>query len=266
MPLSSPLIFIHYGPARYLRWTLEAARRTNPEKRIILLGDQSNRHFTQGVAEFFFFEEFATGKPLQEFVRIFQVIQGERHRYTKEGGVEKWLQFVFRRWFLIDEFLKKEAIDSFWTFDSDTLLLESLDNVENRFRHVEATTQCRGKCLNAWVGSQSLVERYVCCINELFKDLLYLEQQRKRLLRDLTLSFNEMDAFEEFDRDGRKGKLLRKLGPNFPWGIVTSEIGNNYVKNLGPIPKVDGIDNLKVINVCPVGTTQWRIYFNCEPI
>jgi len=79
-------------------------------------------------------------------------------------------------------------------------------------------------------------------------------------------NFEYMDAFEEFDRDGRKGKLLRKLGPNFPWGIVTSEIGNNYVKNLGPIPKADGIDNLKVINVCPVGTTQWRIYFNCEPI
>ena len=198
MPLSSPLIFIHYGPARYLRWTLEAARRTNPEKRIILLGDQSNRHFVQGVAEFFFFEEFATGKPLQEFERVFQVIQGEHHRYTKEGGVEKWLQFVFRRWFLINEFLKKEQIDSFWTFDSDTLLLESLDNVENRFRHVEATTQCRGKCLNAWVGSQSLVERYVCCINELFNDSIYLEKQKKRLLYDVTLSFNEMDAFEEF--------------------------------------------------------------------
>jgi hypothetical protein len=79
-------------------------------------------------------------------------------------------------------------------------------------------------------------------------------------------NFEYMDAFKEFDGDGRKGKLLRKLGPNFPWGIVTSNIGNNLVKNLGPIPKVDGIDNLKVINVCPVGTTQWKIYFNCEPI
>lgn len=79
-------------------------------------------------------------------------------------------------------------------------------------------------------------------------------------------NFEYMDAFKEFDGDGRKGKLLRKLGPNFPWGIVTSNIGSNIVKNLGPIPKVDGIDNIKVINVCPVGTTQWKIYFNCKPI
>jgi hypothetical protein len=79
-------------------------------------------------------------------------------------------------------------------------------------------------------------------------------------------NFEYMDAFKEFDGDGRKGKLLRKLGPNFPWGIITSNIGANIVKNLGPIHKVDGIDNLKVINVCPFGTTQWKIYFNCKPI
>jgi hypothetical protein len=75
-----------------------------------------------------------------------------------------------------------------------------------------------------------------------------------------------MEAFNEFDTDGQKGKLLRKLGPKFPWGIVTSKIGNSVIKNLGPIPKVDGLDNIKVINVCPVGTTSWKISFNCKPI
>jgi len=77
---------------------------------------------------------------------------------------------------------------------------------------------------------------------------------------------NYMEAFSEFDNDGRINKLLKKLGPNFSWGIVTSKIGGNIVKNLGPIPKIDGLDNIKVINVCPVGSTSWNIYFNCEPI
>jgi hypothetical protein len=75
-----------------------------------------------------------------------------------------------------------------------------------------------------------------------------------------------MEAFSEFDNDGRKAKLLKKLGSKFPWGIVTSKIGDSVVKNLGPIPKVDGLDNIKVINVCPVGTTSWKISFNCKPI
>ena len=77
---------------------------------------------------------------------------------------------------------------------------------------------------------------------------------------------NYMEAFSEFDNDGRKGKLFKKLGPNFPWGIVTSKIGYGIVKNLGPIPKVNGLDNIKVINVCPVGSTSWKIHFNCKPI
>lgn len=75
-----------------------------------------------------------------------------------------------------------------------------------------------------------------------------------------------MQSFREFDDDGKRGKLLKSLGPNFPWGIVTSKIGGSIVKNLGPIPKVEGIDEIKVINVCPVGTTQWKIYFNCKPV
>lgn len=74
-----------------------------------------------------------------------------------------------------------------------------------------------------------------------------------------------MEAFAEFDKDGKKKKFLKKLGTNFPWGILTSNIGTNIVSNLGPIPKVDGINTLKVINVCPVGTTQWKIYVNCKP-
>ena len=195
---SPPLIFIHYGPARYLRWTLQAARRTNPEKRIILLGDESNRSFARGTADFFLFENYANGTALAEFERVFQIIQGERHHFHKHGGIEAWLKFVFRRWFLMHEFLKSEKIDSFWTFDSDTLLLAPLAPREKNFSAFEATTQCRGMCLNAWVGSRRLVERYLTCINELFNDEIYLQGQRERFTKELGLAFNEMDAFSEF--------------------------------------------------------------------
>lgn len=194
----APLLFIHYAPASYLTWTLRAARRTNPEKRIILLGDESNRAATRGIAEFFPFEEYAVGKKLAEFDRSFQIIQGKRHQFHKQRGIEFWLKFVFRRWFLIHEFLKIERIDSFWIFDSDTLLLSSLKLREQFFSEVEATTQCQGKCLNGWVASQHLVERYITCINQLFNDSSYLQAQQERLKKHAGLAFNEMDAFTEF--------------------------------------------------------------------
>jgi len=196
----APILFIHYGPAAYLRWTLRCARKTNPEKRVILLGDRSNRRFVPETVEFFPFEEFSSGVKHARFRKVFQVIQGERHRFTKHGGMEVWLEFVFRRWFLIEEFLSIGGIDSFWTFDSDTLILAPLGPREDRFRDVEATTQCRGECLNGWVGRFQLVEDFTSCILELFSDAAFLEAQRERLRTHSGLAFNEMDAFGEFRR------------------------------------------------------------------
>jgi len=100
---SSPIIFIHYGPAHYLKWTLETARRTNPEKMIVLLGDSSNRRFAGCGVQFVDFETMAGGEKELEFQKIFQVIQGARHRFNKHGGIEAWLKFVFRRWFPVKQ-------------------------------------------------------------------------------------------------------------------------------------------------------------------
>lgn len=201
----APIIFIHYGPATYLSRTLRCARRTNPDKRIILLGDRANRCFAAGAAEFFPFEKFSAGAKHARFREVFQVIQGERHRFTKYAGMDVWLKFVFWRWFLIEEFLMREKIDSFWTFDSDTLLLVPLEPREARFSDVEATSQCRDECLNGWVGSAELVARYTSCILDLFGDQNFLDAQRERLKIHAGLAFNEMDAFSYF----RKKEVVR---------------------------------------------------------
>ena len=51
-----PIIFISYSPAHYLRWTLAISRRSNPSKRIFLLGDATNKRSVRGVAEVVDFE------------------------------------------------------------------------------------------------------------------------------------------------------------------------------------------------------------------
>jgi hypothetical protein len=197
------ILFIHYGAAHYLRWALAAARRSNPGKRIVLLGDAANRQSARGVAEFVDFESLGGTAKEQEFQRVFQVIQGERHRFNKANGVEFWLKFVFRRWFLIEAFLEKEGLESFWTFDTDTLVLADLAATEGRFRRFEAMSQCMNRCLNGWVGGRALVSRFTQSILDQFSDQPYLDSQRKRLKLHAGLSFNEMDAFSEFrSREG----------------------------------------------------------------
>ena len=198
--MGPPIIFIHYGASTYLRRSLRCARLTNPDKRIYLLGDNSNRHLARGVSIFEDFEDFAGGRKERDFQAVFQVIQGERHRFNKSKGVEYWLKFVFRRWFLIENFLSREGIDAFWTFDSDTMILAPLGPREERFSQTAATTQCRGRCLNGWVGSAGLVSRYTDCILSLFHDETFLESQRELLKTHAGLAFNEMDAFCEFQK------------------------------------------------------------------
>jgi hypothetical protein len=74
-----------------------------------------------------------------------------------------------------------------------------------------------------------------------------------------------MNFFKDFDKTGNKRKLISNLGGNFPWGILDSPIKQSVVTNIGPIKKVDGIDEIKVINVAPVGTTKWQVSLNCKP-
>lgn len=196
----APIIFIHYGGAPFLSCALRHARRSNPAKRIFLLGDEENRSFAKGVAEFVPYKDLCKGRKSDDLLSRFRPIEGPDHQFNKLRGTRTWLRFVFLRWFCIEEHIRREGFERFWTFDSDTLLLADLSSRENRFRDFDATTQCRGRCLNGWVGSRQIVTNYTQCMIDLYGDNLFLGAQEKRVASQTGLAFNEMDAFEEFQR------------------------------------------------------------------
>ncbi len=195
---SAPIIFIHYGDASYLRHTIQAARASNPDKRIIFLGDESNRHLAQLGAEHYLFNDFNTGPEIERFSRVFQLIKGENHTYRKLHGADHWTRFVFLRWFLILNFLRRENIGAFWTFDSDTLILAPLAPREARFAAYDCTEQCVAQCMNGFVSGPGVVSAYVEKINELFERPDYLEAQRAALRKTPGLAFTEMNAYVTF--------------------------------------------------------------------
>lgn len=199
MAKSSPIVFIHYGAADYLGRSLRCAVRSNPDKQVFLLGDSNNR-FLGGDGVLFVDCGDLASEAATKFDTVFTPIEGSRHKFNKSGGTKKWLTFVFRRWFVIAEFLRRQNIDRFWTFDSDTLVLGPLGPREKHFASYEATSQCRDCCLNGWIGSRHLVERYTECMLSLFQDEYYLATQRARIRKQAGLAFNEMDAFCEFRR------------------------------------------------------------------
>ena len=282
----APIIFIHYGPAHYLKWTLQSARRSNPDKQIIFLGDTTNRHFAKGLADFIPYEALSGGEKDREFQSLFHPIQGTRHRFNKVNGVDFWLRFAFRRWFLMEALLERNDIDAFWTFDSDTLILAPLGPREKRFAGVEATTQCKGECLNGWVGSRNLVGRYTRCMIGLFKDPAYLNAQRERLKTHAGLAFNEMDAFTEFRRrtnvrtchaatpvdgeafddalafvEGYEPSEQKVLGKTAIKRLWLDSRGSLYARNGG----CGGVARLLTSNMSWMPDYLWRKIFRCVP-
>jgi len=193
---SKPLIFVHYGPSEYLGAVLAAARLSNPGKEIYFLGDESNQKFVPTGVSFLRLDDFRTGNLLEEFQSIFVPIAGRAHHFNKSGGVETWLRFVFERWFVILEFLRARAIESFWIFDSDTMIAGDLTERESRFAGLDATEQCGGCCLNGYISSVAVVEGYCRKMVDLYRRPEYLDFQRERLKIHSGLAFNEMDAWQ----------------------------------------------------------------------
>jgi len=199
---SIPLIFVHYGPSSYLRTVLSAARCSNPGREICFLGDETNRRLVPPGVKFFRLDDFRTGNLLEEFQSIFVPIAGRTHHFNKSGGVETWLRFVFERWFVILEFLRARAIESFWIFDSDTMIAGDLTERESRFAGLDATEQCGGCCLNGYISSVAVVEGYCRKMVDLYRRPEYLDAQWSRLKIHCGLAFNEMDAWQTHRDEG----------------------------------------------------------------
>ncbi|GAA4753191.1 hypothetical protein [Flavisolibacter ginsenosidimutans] len=108
-----PIIYIHKGYCPYLRLSLLQAKKTNPDTRLILLGDGPNKRLAQEVGVAFYpFENYFSAATNFETI----------YRHNSANGYHYEL-FCFQRWFVLNEFLAKEKITGhFFYNDSDTFL------------------------------------------------------------------------------------------------------------------------------------------------
>jgi len=201
---SAPIIFIHYGPAAYLKTTLLAAQQSNPGKKILFLGDETNQKLVPRGVDFQAFEPIAReSRLIPPFRSIFQPLSGSAHRFHKEGGTDFWLSFVFERWLILDQFVRNFGISRFWLFDSDTLIGADLELRERRLEPYDATEQCDGQCLNGYIKDTRLITEYAEYMVGLFRNETYLRSQKERLVKNPGLAFTEMDAWQSFRQEKR---------------------------------------------------------------
>ncbi len=199
-PAGLPLIFTHYGNTEYLARSLAAARLTNPGKRLVLIGDAANRQTALAAGwEHVLLDDYASELGA-EFRSVFKVIKGKQH--ISPPGDRNWIQYVLERWFILTAFAKAEGLASFWHFDSDVMIVASLDPFETALRAegIDYTKQCSGKCLNGYVTTP-VAEDYCRYIVKFFQDEDRLAAfQRQFDEQNPTFALTEMEAFASYDR------------------------------------------------------------------
>ena len=108
------IIYFHEGFSPYLPFTLWQACKSNPDARIILLGDSENR--IQGIPyEHHLLSDFKSRH--QEFLESY------RHFHPGHLGDERR---CIQRWVYLSEFLKEQKIEQFLFLDSDMLLFRDV--------------------------------------------------------------------------------------------------------------------------------------------
>jgi hypothetical protein len=193
-----PLVFTHYGNSDYLLHTLKQARRSNPEKELILIGDNSNHDIaTQSGWKHYNLNHFKSPKR-DEFNARFRWIQGRDHHPVKGG--KDWLRYVSERFFVVEAFLQESDIFHIWHFDSDTMILHDLSDYESKIIEsgLDCTTLCNDSCPSGII-SKEVVQDYCSHMIEDYKDELFLASQQKEFDEVNTgYAYTEMRAFENY--------------------------------------------------------------------
>jgi hypothetical protein len=233
-----PIIFMHYGDAPHLQFTFRSALAFNSNKDVILLGDEHNVKYCQLGIKHYHFKDLNKTPEITRFEEVFKVIKHPRFRMD-----DYWIKFVTLRFFHLYEFVKQNNIKSFWTFDTDNLILTDLSAQENKFEHYDFTTQNHGKSMQGFIKNTDALEAYVRTINNLFNDPVYIKANEVKF-SEAVGALTEMDLYFSFqERSNFKFIRLNEIIDNETFddqvtGDGGMEMGPDVIKGYLPVKKI----------------------------
>jgi hypothetical protein len=115
-----PIVFIHKDDARFLNLALKRAKASNPDSRLIVIGDNLSPKFD--------FVEYYSMKGLSKGAKKFN----EKYVHLSTVGFDFEL-FCFQRWFVLNEFMHKEKISACLHLDHDVLLYSNVTLDQKEF-------------------------------------------------------------------------------------------------------------------------------------
>jgi len=206
---SPPIIFTHYGTTKYLTYTLRQAKKSNPRKDCILIGDSANEGLAINCGWKHVSLRSLVSSRRDEFNSYFYWVQGSIHNPVKGG--KDWLRYCFERWFILEEFLVKQQIKHFWHFDSDTMIIDDLQDYEDELINSSllSTTLCNGMCPGGFIRQEFLQMFCSQIIND-FKDQDFLDSQQNEFdTFNPHYAFCDMRSFENLAENIKSHEIPR---------------------------------------------------------
>jgi hypothetical protein len=158
------IIFLHWGNPDYLRCAVERAKKSNPDQRIILIGDDSNSHLKNAV-EHYSASNFSTAGA------IF------RERYIHLSANESTYESrCIERWFIVAQLMKTLGLQNVMHADSDVLIYGSMDQTARNMGDFDLSLSYR-TCAHASFWNLDAIEKFCGYVNLLYLDNVpYLRQ------------------------------------------------------------------------------------------
>jgi len=172
--MSDPLIFLHFGDTPYLKYVFKSAIKNG--NRVILIGDDSNAKYAKLGVEHYLFDSFLGTDQSKQLDLVYKRIGG--HDFTeinRAKGNRDWTKFNFQKWIVLEEFCYENRIDSFWTFDSDTIILSNLNSLNTYFDKFDYTVMNDNSQLQGRVNNVKVLAEFNKLVIELFKNHRYLD-------------------------------------------------------------------------------------------
>lgn len=170
--MDTPVIITHFGDSYFLPHVLSQLKKSNPQKRIVLLGDSSNK-FYQGLVDWF---------DIRDYSLLADKFSKNYHHLSPNN--RKYELFCFVRWFAILEFMKRNIIPKAWCLDSDVMVYDDLTKTETLFssKPMSISDVSGGCCL---INDINILENLCQKMMETYEDESTLTRLREHLVNPI---------------------------------------------------------------------------------
>ena len=152
--MSLPIVFLHKGNQDFIKYSLVKASETNPDSKIYLIGDPSNRHLDKIVENVIWldYEDYAG-----EHSSL--LVDNYIHMSTNPAPYE----FIcIDRWFVINEFMKRENLNSCFISDTDVLLYANVSDLQKKyFKNHRCTLTHNVSAGISFMNDRTILDEYV---------------------------------------------------------------------------------------------------------